>query len=77
MSWKIPFLDMLDTRIVNPDGSIKLLVYRKKSHQGQYLKFSSHHPRHQKLVVYRILMDRAHGIITESEDVQTEEDRIK
>ena len=71
----IPFLD---TRIVrNPDGSIKLLVYRKKSHTGQYLHFSSHHPLHQKLGVYHTLMDRAHGIITESEDVQTEEDHIK
>ena len=30
----------LDTRIArNPDGNIKLLVYRKKSHTGQYLNF--------------------------------------
>ena len=34
-------------------------------------------PTSQKLGVYRTLMDRAHGIITESEDVQTEEDHIK
>ena len=39
--------------------------------------FSSHHLLHQKLGVYRTLMDRANGIITRSEDVQIEEDHIK
>ena len=68
----IPFLD---TRIIeHPDGKVKLVVYRKKAHTGQYLNFSSHHPLHQKLGVYRTLMDRANGITTDSEDVQTEEE---
>ena len=72
-----PFPGYKNCEESNPDGSIKLLVYRKKSHTGQYLHLSSHHPLHQKLGVYHTLMDRAHGIITESEDVQTEEDHIK
>ncbi|XP_071500444.1 uncharacterized protein [Diadema antillarum] len=71
----IPFFD---TRIIkHPDGKVKLVVYRKKAHTGQYLNFSSHHPLHQKLGVYRTLMDRAHGITTDSEDVQPEEEHIK
>ncbi|XP_071485804.1 uncharacterized protein [Diadema antillarum] len=71
----VPFLD---TRIItHPDGKAKLVVYRKKAHTGQYLNFSSHHPLHQKLGVYRTLMDRAHGITTDSEDVQTEEEQDK
>ncbi|XP_072171498.1 uncharacterized protein [Diadema setosum] len=51
----------LDTRITErPDGKTKIVVYRKKTHTGQYLNFQSHHPLHQKLGVIRTLMDRAH-----------------
>ena len=48
----IPFLDSIIVR--NSDGCAKLLVYRKKSHTGQYLNFPSHCPLYQKLGVYRI-----------------------
>ncbi|XP_072030403.1 uncharacterized protein [Amphiura filiformis] len=72
---KIPFLD---TRIVRKqDGTVKLLVYRKKTHTDQYLNFTSQHTLHQKLGVIRTLLDRMHNIVTEDEDKKEEEERIR
>ena len=71
----IAFLDTLLVR--REDGSIKLKVYRKKTHTNQYLAFSSHHPLHQKMGVIRTLMDRCEGIVTELGDKQQERDTIR
>ena len=60
-----------------PDGSVKLCIYRKKTHTDQYLQFSSHHPLHQKLGVIRTLLDRSESIVTEEEDRVLEELHIK
>ncbi|XP_072044968.1 uncharacterized protein [Amphiura filiformis] len=72
---KIPFLDTLIVR--KEDGSVKLLVYRKKTHTDQYLNFDSQHPLHQKIGVVRTLLDRMHTIVTEDKDKEEEESRIK
>ncbi|XP_072042917.1 uncharacterized protein [Amphiura filiformis] len=72
---QIPFLDTLIIR--KDDGSVKLLIYRKKTHTDQYLNFSSQHPLHQKIGVVRTLLDRMENIVTEEEDKQEEENKIR
>ena len=68
----------MDTRIIEkPDGKRKMVVCRKKTYTGQYLNFQSHHPLHQKLGVFRTLMDRAHAIFDEEEDIKVEEEYIQ
>ena len=70
----LPFLHTLMVR--REDGTIKLLVYRKKTHTDQYLNFSSHHPLHQKLGVIKTLLDRCNNIVTDPEDRRKEEEYI-
>ncbi|XP_072048738.1 uncharacterized protein [Amphiura filiformis] len=72
---QIPFLDTLIVK--KPNGSIKLLVYRKATHTDQYLHFQSHHPLQHKLSVIRTLMDRKDKVVTEEKDRELEESRIK
>ncbi|XP_072046939.1 uncharacterized protein [Amphiura filiformis] len=73
---KIPFF--IPTLIIRKaDGSVKLLVYKKKTHTNQYLNFQSHHPLHHKLGVIRTLLDRADRIVTEQEDRAKAEEHIK
>ena len=66
-----PFLDTLIVR--KPDGSVKLLVYRKATHTDQYLNFSSHHPIHHKLGVVRTSLDRSNSVVTEAKDRERKE----
>ena len=72
---QIPFLDTLITR--KPDGTVKLLIYRKPTHTDQYLNFNSHHLLQHKLGVIRTLLDRAHRVVTDTDDRKKEEDYIK
>lgn len=72
---EIPFLDTLLVR--KPDGSVKLLVFRKATHTNQYLNFHSAHPLHHKLGVIRTLLDRKDNIVTEDEDKIIEEETIR
>ena len=70
----IPFLDTLI--VCKPDRTVKLLVYRKKTHTDQYLYFTSHHPLQHKLGVIRTLFDRCVDIVSEEEDRRKEEQHV-
>ena len=52
-------------------------MYGKKTHPDQYLDFNSQHPLDQKLGVVRTLMDRKDNIVTEQNDREEEDQRIK
>jgi len=71
---QIPFLDTLLVR--REDGSVKLLVYRKKSHTDQNLNFSSHHPLNHKLSVIRTQLERCYSIVTEEDDRKKVEEHV-
>ena len=60
------------------DGSVKLLVYRKKTHTDgdQYVNFSSHHPLNHKLAVIRTLLERCYSIVSEDDDQNKEEEHV-
>ena len=65
---RIPFLDALVTR--KSDGSIKVQVYRNKTHTDQFLNFKSHYSLQQTLGIIRTLYDRCDNIVTDPKDVK-------
>ena len=71
----MPFLDAKFTR--KEDGSVKSTVYRKKTHTDQYLNFASHHPKHQKLGMVRIRMNRCETTTSEEGDKKEEVERLR
>ena len=70
----LPMLDAKATR--QPDGSLDVSVYRKKTHTGQYLAFQSNHPLHHKLGVIRTLLDRSDTLNTSEEEKVKEEKHV-
>ena len=58
------------------DGSITTSVYRKATHTGKYLDFSSHHPLVLKMAVVRTLFSRANTLSSSTAHVRKECQRI-
>ena len=58
------------------DGSVKLVVYRKKHHINLYPDFNLHHPLHQKMGVVRTFLDRCDNIVADGKDKEMKQDII-
>ena len=71
----IAFLDVLIQRTNNgrPDFS----VYRKPTHTGKYLDFTSYHPPCHKRSVVRSLMDRASSHTSNALEMQKEQRKVR
>ena len=61
----LAYLDVLVT--LTPEGSLQKTVFRKRTHTGKYLPFSSHHPLRHKLCISQTFFSRAENIIKEYE----------
>ena len=68
------FMDKLMTR--KEDGTVKLVVYRKKTHTDQCINFTSQYPIHQKLGVIKTLLDRCNTIVSKPEGSEKEVEHI-
>ena len=59
-------LSFLDVAVIRKtDGTLSTDIYRKPTHTGRYLFFTSHHPLNQKLSIARTLYSRANNIISD------------
>ena len=67
---KLPFMDLC-THILD-DGSMKITIYWKPTHQDQYLNFKLHHTLTHKHSVVRTLTYRAQQYVTTAEDKKSE-----
>ena len=70
-------LAILDTLLKRDNGEVSVLVYRKPTHTDQYLHYSSHHQTSCKESVVSSLLNRAYSIITNKDDLDKENTRIK
>ena len=70
----LAFLDIVWKR---DNGEISVLIYRKPRHTDQYLHYSSHHQTSCKQSVVSSLFNRAYSIITNKDDLEKENPRIK
>ena len=70
-------LAFLDALLKRNNGEIFVLVYRKPTGTDQYLHYSSYQQTSYKENVASSLYNRAYSIITNKDDLQKENARIK
>ena len=70
-------LAFLGTLLKRNNGKFSVLVYRKPTYAEQYLHYSSHHQTSCKESVVSSLFNRAYSIITNKDDLDKENTRIK
>ena len=66
----LPFLDTLNR--VSEDGTIKISIYRKRTHTDKYLDYTSHHPSTHKAAVVRTLVHRKENLLSDNDVKQAE-----
>jgi predicted GIY-YIG superfamily endonuclease/uncharacterized protein (UPF0335 family) len=71
---KLPFLDVM---VQKHRDTIQTSVYRKPTHTGQYLNFTSNHSSNTKHGIIKTLVDRAFTICNSQETVTQELINIK
>ena len=70
---QLPFMDV---RVHRGQNKLKTSIYRKPTHTGRYLNYSSNHPVSAKRAVAYALINRMDHITLEGEQT-AEEERIK
>ena len=70
-------LVFLDTLLKRNNGKISVLVYGKPTHTDQYLHYNSHHQTSFKESNVSSLFNRAYSIITNKDELNKENARIK
>ena len=70
-------LAFIENFLKRNNGKISVLVYRKPTHSGQHLHYSSHHQASCNESVISALFNRAYSIITNKDDLYKENKRIK
>ena len=70
-------LAFLDTLLKRNNREISVLVYRKPTHTDQYLHYSSHHQTSCKESVVSSLLNRAHSIFPNKDDLTKDNAKIK
>ena len=58
-------------------NQLKTAVYRKPTHTGRYLGYSSHHPESAKRSVAHALVKRIEYVTTDEQTVRLEEEQIR
>ena len=71
----LPLLDCLIKR--DNEGRLQTKVYRKKTHTGQYLHYTSNQPEHVKIGTIKALVRRAKIVCNTEESLTDELDYIK
>ena len=70
-------LVFLDTLLKRNNENISLFLYRNPTDTDQYLHYTSHHQTSCKESAVSFLFNRAYSIITNRDDLHTENARIK
>jgi hypothetical protein len=70
----IPFLDAL---VMRQEKTLATKVYRKPTHTGLYLIFTSNHPPHMKRGLIQSIRNRASTIYQERQDLFNEIDSLR